>query len=1266
MSKFLDYITGISTATGRKKIQTVKQDLISAVGTEAGEKLPLALTALDTSFTLFQEDITKMNVFSFRHSVISPNGMYNRISNGEIEYYHGIGIDNTKPSDPLKQSLGSDVVLDQPNSATSLARLTQNNGLTAAGIGNEAVESNTYLYKNISHSTRYGLLSSYKTKGLDGIQFTNTAMEALNGQEATNYYGGSFGKKKGQYALLYGNTTAGIVGLGANEQTYDKRFSKLKLGFLSMFLGLNEKKEGFAYNYPIYDPSDPFYSNFGPVSLSKSNKLLKTLGASSQFGFDRIIDDPSDSFLQTIINDEGNEYKRHLYSIGYQVLVGQEKSELPGLQFYSPGIEKNTYYHARLDSRIPLSEEVAPILAGGNALFPSDLIADIKPKYNYTIPFYEEALDLIPEIRIPNIYNMILKDGVENPGASYLAPVDVDGESDPNTGNYELSLFENIANSFINCNETEEDVYKNPKYTSFMNIVVDDNLFKNGAQGSLLNSVEDLKDKLPMYVEVSFNREQRSDEDQKLLNVLSNTFVIKHYIQSFIKHSGPLSNTDAIIKEKTGEEALSEAKLENLVESFNFFTATGLFTPYTFNTVTDLRDSDELQLFDTDSVYTVLPDSLTCDFGEWLKLYMVAASENKDNQNQNMLVKDSDTGVVVSALFDKLNEGQYSMGGLATYLMDEKSDFVAEDDYPSSIISQTYAISANFKSYVEKAMPEFSRINSEMPCKSVTLFYEIKKYDEDGNNIQNIFVQNNDNSRVTYIDTQVKYGKKYQYEIIAHKLTIGADYKFKFENTITTDRIAKDLGYEKKLQLDIVYSALKNGPVGPKVADYFNFPYSTSGIVEGQTDPTNPNLVSLSAPPGYDLGENDSIFFDIDQGGTTTDTSLLGIYTDKSISTYRAYTKTRELSPNKPAFIPGTMKAPPQSPGDHQLKVDTATKVKANPAVENPHPGPGGVVSPDGEENPLLDTSPPLVDGACEVVDDLSGTNLDDEKLFIVKVESFPKPIIAKVPYFKEFLVEIVDLPPIFPNVNFYPYAKNRNKLLITFENQTGDVQDIPVVLSSQDQVIFDNIRASQKRMYQNSNGEYFYPQLRFKSDDFASEYQVFRLKNYKPTSYDDFYGSAYKNLNVSFETAFEESLQTNAKYYYTFRTVDTHNNLSNPSPVYEVEMVEDGGLVYPVISVIDLKPELNYNKTKDFKRFLKIDASYGQKLLNNKESNIYDDGTFKDNFKPSLSVMNKTIWNDKKFKFRIKAKNSCKVIEFNVNFITKHTDNDDGSKSCN
>jgi len=167
-----------------------------------------------------------------------------------------------------------------------------------------------------------------------------------------------------------------------------------------------------------------------------------------------------------------------------------------------------------LDSRIPLSEEVAPILAGGNALFPSDLIADIKPKYNYTIPFYEEALDLIPEIRIPNIYNMILKDGVENPGASYLAPVDVDGESDPNTGNYELSLFENIANSFINCNETEEDVYKNPKYTSFMNIVVDDNLFKNGAQGSLLNSVEDLKDKLPMYVEVSFNREQRSDEDQ--------------------------------------------------------------------------------------------------------------------------------------------------------------------------------------------------------------------------------------------------------------------------------------------------------------------------------------------------------------------------------------------------------------------------------------------------------------------------------------------------------------------------------------------------------------------------------------------------------------------------------------------------------------------------------------------------------------------------------------------------------------------------------
>ena len=47
---------------------------------------------------------------------------------------------------------------------------------------------------------------------------------------------------------------------------------------------------------------------------------------------------------------------------------------------------------------------------------------------------------------------------------------------------------------------------------------------------------------------------------------------------------------------------------------------------------------------------------------------------------------------------------------------------------------------------------------------------------------------------------------------------------------------------------------------------------------------------------------------------------------------------------------------------------------------------------------------------------------------------------------------------------------------------------------------------------------------------------------------------------------AMVDVIAPNTKYYYMVRQVDVHGNFSNPSPVFEVEMVKQKEVIYPII----------------------------------------------------------------------------------------------------
>ncbi len=291
-----------------------------------------------------------------------------------------------------------------------------------------------------------------------------------------------------------------------------------------------------------------------------------------------------------------------------------------------------------------------------------------------------------------------------------------------------------------------------------------------------------------------------------------------------------------------------------------------------------------------------------------------------------------------------------------------------------------------------------------------------------------------------------------------------------------------------------------------------------------------------------------------------------------------------------------------------------------------------------------------------------------DAKLSIFTSIMKPDVRIIEVPYHQESDVIVLDSPPMSPVVNFYPIHNKKNDMILSFETQTGHIEQEPISILSEDDAYFELERVQQKRglqypPLQNSDSEpvdsprYVQPKIKFKSDDFSSEYQVFRLKGIKPENYGNFGGSLYQILNVNERTSFIDTVETNVKYYYTFRSKDQHGNISNPTPVYELEMVEDSGVAYPVISIVDFaeKPK-PYEWSKPMFRYLQINAASIQTYLNQEKSGLEGKTAVNETIKPVLGLVEESIWNQKRFKFRIRSKNSGKMVDLNVSFKTRHT----------
>lgn len=211
----------------------------------------------------------------------------------------------------------------------------------------------------------------------------------------------------------------------------------------------------------------------------------------------------------------------------------------------------------------------------------------------------------------------------------------------------------------------------------------------------------------------------------------------------------------------------------------------------------------------------------------------------------------------------------------------------------------------------------------------------------------------------------------------------------------------------------------------------------------------------------------------------------------------------------------------------------------------------------------------------------------------------------------------ITDRPPMTPSVSIFPYQGDHTKILVNLKPEIGEltgeqaVKFVPVL--EKDSQWYDSMSSI---IVQNENFTLPNGFMEFKSEGVKeiTKMQIFRSMEMNPDvlSVEDMYKSfnnmVYKTLDMSLEPDdpsgnyakafdFVDDIEPNKNYYYAFRAVDVHDNVSNPTEVYRVKINSKDNGVYPEIEIVNLSPKRPSVPTKNVRRYLEIQAADIQSL---------------------------------------------------------------------
>ena len=207
-----------------------------------------------------------------------------------------------------------------------------------------------------------------------------------------------------------------------------------------------------------------------------------------------------------------------------------------------------------------------------------------------------------------------------------------------------------------------------------------------------------------------------------------------------------------------------------------------------------------------------------------------------------------------------------------------------------------------------------------------------------------------------------------------------------------------------------------------------------------------------------------------------------------------------------------------------------------------------------------------------------------------------------------------------------------------------------PIIINPDDSFVFSKIAKSLKL----PPGA----PLPFRSDDPPSQFQIFRITKH-PEKYSDFAGKMIRTVDTFLESkgihlsssTIIEGLKPNTKYYYTFRVIDIHGKMSNPSAIFKIELVDEKGAIYLLVESVELEKTQNTQLSKGMKQIFNIVPRMAQGIFD--ASRITDMSTANGLTSARLGLIEENLWG-KKFKIRLISKKSGKKVDLNIIFKTE------------